>query len=59
MQETTRFVKKNAKAIVAAIATLVAGAGLNIPPEAQAAIVTLLVWLIPNTDSNKEAEATK
>lgn len=42
------LVRKNAKAIVAALATLLAGWGLDLSLEVQAAIVTILVWLIPN-----------
>lgn len=42
------LVEKNAKAIVAAVAGLLAGIGFDLPVEVQAAIVTFLVWLIPN-----------
>lgn len=42
------IIRVNAKAIIAALATLLAGAGLDLPVEVQAAIVTFLVWLIPN-----------
>ena len=43
-----RLLNQNAKAIVALLATLLAGVGLDLPVEVQAAIVTVLVWLIPN-----------
>ena len=42
------LIRKNAKAIVAAVATVLAGIGLDLSVEVQAAIVTILVWLIPN-----------
>ena len=42
------LVRVNAKSLVAALATLLAGWGLDLPIEVQAAIVTFLVWLIPN-----------
>lgn len=50
MQKILQLVEANAKAIVALLATLLAGWGLDIPVGAQAAIVTLVVWLIPNKD---------
>lgn len=48
MKKLLSLVRANAKAIVAAVATVVAGIGFDVPVEAQAAIVTILVWLIPN-----------
>lgn len=51
MQAILNLIRSNAKAIVALVATLVAGAGLNVPVEVQAAVVTILVWAIPNTGS--------
>lgn len=51
MNAILNLIRSNAKAIVAAVATVVAGVGFDIPVEAQAAIVTLLVWLIPNSGS--------
>lgn len=51
MQKVLNLIRSNAKAIVAAVATVVAGVGFDVPVEAQAAIVTILVWLIPNTGS--------
>jgi hypothetical protein len=48
MKQLIKLVRANAKAIVAAAAAVLAGVGLNLDVEVQAAIVTLLVWLIPN-----------
>jgi len=50
MQRLLQLIEVNAKAIVALVATVVAGVGLDMPIEVQAALVTLLVWLIPNSE---------
>lgn len=42
------LIRANAKAIVAAVVTLVAGLGLDVPVEVQAGLVALIVWLVPN-----------
>jgi hypothetical protein len=48
MNKLVKLAEANAKAIVALAATLLAGVGLDLPVEVQAAIVTVVVWLIPN-----------
>jgi hypothetical protein len=48
MQTLLTLVKANAKAIVAALVTLGAGIGLDVPVEVQAGLVALIVWLVPN-----------
>jgi len=48
LQTILTLIKQNAKAIVAVVATLLAGVGLDLPVEVQAAIVAIVVWLIPN-----------
>lgn len=48
MDALLSLVRQNAKAIVAALATVVASVGFNIPVEVQAGLVALIVWLTPN-----------
>jgi hypothetical protein len=48
MQTILNLVRVNAKAIVAAVVTIVAGLGFDVPVEVQAGLVALIVWLVPN-----------
>lgn len=48
MNAILNLIRVNAKAIVAAVVTIVAGLGFDIPVEVQAGLVALIVWLVPN-----------
>lgn len=48
MDKVLSLVRQNAKAIVAAAATVAATWGLDLSPEVQTALVAIVVWLVPN-----------